>query len=213
MYGTLPVRLKKLFAKSFDAGNAAGYNVVGKAGCLMKRKIYVVISQPTTCLAKCLCFLSRQKYNHVSLALTPTLDEMYSFGRRTLRNPFNGGFIQESINGGIFKQLPKTQAIVLALDVSETAYHDIQDLINSMLQEKHKFNYNYWGLFLAWFRKNYETEYRMYCSQFVRKCLTPHNIGDVKALPKSIRPMDFLKLKNKRIIYTGLLKDFAVRNA
>ena len=178
----------------------------------MERKIYVVISQPTTCVAKCLCLLSRQKYNHVSISLTPTLDEMYSFGRRTLRNPFNGGFIKESINGGLFKKLTKTKAIILALDADAAAYNSVQDLIDRMLQEKQKFNYNYRGLFLAWFRKNYETEYKMYCSQFVRKCLTTYNIGDVQALPQSIRPMDFLNLKGKRIIFTGLLKDFAIRN-
>ena len=175
----------------------------------MDRKIYVVISQPTTLIARFLHIFSRQKYNHVSISLTPTLDEMYSFGRRTLHNPFNGGFVKESIHDGVFKKSVKTQAIVLELDVNKEAYDSVKLLINNMLKEKHKFNYNYLGVFLAWFKKNYETEYKMYCSQFVRKCLLEYNIGDVKALPKHTRPMDFLYLKDKRIIFAGLLKDFS----
>lgn len=174
----------------------------------MEKKIYIVLSQPSSMIAKMLHLFSRQEYNHVSISLTPTLDEMYSFGRRTPRNPFNGGFVKEGKNVGVFKRFHKTRALVMELEVSEEAYNSVKLLIDSMLKEKNKFNYNYLGIFLAWFKKNYETEYRMYCSQFVRKCLNEYNIGNVKALPKQIRPMDFLKLKDKRIIYKGLLKDF-----
>lgn len=177
----------------------------------MGKKIYVVITQPPTLIAKVLHLCSRQAYNHVSIALTPTLDEMYSFGRRTLRNPFNGGFIKEDIHGGVFRKAFKTRAIVLELDASDEAYASVQRLIADMLKEKHKFNYNYRGVFLAWFKKNYETAYKMYCSQFVRRCLATSNIGDVQSLPRQTRPMDFLRLKGKRIIFAGLLKDFAWR--
>ena len=36
------------------------------------------------------------------------------------------------------------------------------------------------------------------------------NVDNIKELPKTIKPIDFLKLKNKKIIYEGFLRNYFI---
>ena len=62
----------------------------------------------------------------------------------------------------------------------------------------------------AIFKTNYAPRRRFYCSQFVRACLASFGISNSKELPKIIKPIDFLKLKNKRVVYRGILQNYNV---
>ena len=81
-----------------------------------------------------------------------------------------------------------------------------------MYAERKKYKYNYWGLFLSKWRVRVRSGKgnRFYCSEFVKACLECFNIANAKELPKIIKPIDFLKLNNKNIIYTGLLQNYAI---
>lgn len=172
------------------------------------KKIFIVLSQTGAFTSKALRLFTFDKYNHVSISLTPTLEKMYSFGRLKPNNPFKGGFVEEGKNIGTFKKYKNTAAIVLQLAVKENDFYGIQLIINNMLKNKSQFRYNFLGLFLAFFRKNYKPKHKFYCSQFVRYCLEQFNISNITELPQAIKPMDFLKLNNTQIVYKGKLKDF-----
>jgi len=172
------------------------------------KHIYIVLSQTGTVFSRALKFFTRAKYNHASISLTPTLETMYSFGRLNPNNPFKGGFVEEGKDKGTFKRFINTQAMVIELDVSEDKYNAIKYFIEYFNNHKQSFHYNYLGILLAMFRKNHESGKRYYCSQFVRACLALFDIENAVELPKIIKPIDFLKLNNKHIIYEGLLRNY-----
>ncbi len=173
-----------------------------------EKSLYIVLSQTGTVLSRVLKFFTRAEYNHSSIALNPSLDKMYSYGRLNPYNPFRGGFVEEGKNIGTFKRFYKTKAVVLEIKVGESEYNGIKDFIEYMVKNKCDFHYNYWGVFLAMFRKNHAPNNKFYCSQFVRTCLTNQNIQNSTELPKIIKPIDFLKLNNIHIVYKGLLSNY-----
>ncbi|MCQ5149626.1 hypothetical protein NE690_14515, partial [Coprococcus eutactus] len=67
-----------------------------------------------------------QQYSHTSLALDISLNEMYRFARRGMYNPFNGGFIRENIEKGIFGKHKETRFTVYELNVTKRQYDQIQ---------------------------------------------------------------------------------------
>lgn len=174
----------------------------------MDKKIYIVLSQTGAITSKVLRLFTHDKYNHVSISLTPTLEKMYSFGRRYSWFPFIGGFVEEGKNIGTFKRFTQTEVMVLEVIVSEDKYNAIKYFIEYFLERKKHFKYSYWGVFMAAFKRNYESRTKFYCSQFVRMCLALFGVDNAEELPKVIKPIDFLKLNSKKIVYTGLLRNY-----
>lgn len=172
------------------------------------KSIYVVLSQSGAITSKVLKFFTGDEYNHVSISLTSTLDKMYSFGRINPNNPFRGGFVEEGKNFGTFKKYNKTRAMVLELNVTDEQYDSIGYFINYFVQHKREFKYNYFGILCALFKMNYRKRHRFYCSQFVKACLAVFNVENATELPKVVKPIDFLQLKNKNIIYKGYLRNY-----
>ncbi len=173
------------------------------------KKIYIILSQTGAITSKALKIFTFAKYNHVSISLTPTLEKMYSFGRLKPNNPFIGGFVEEGKDIGTFKKYQNTSALVLELEVDEKDYLGIKNLIDEMMKNKEKLHYNFWGVFWAFFRLNYAPKNKFYCSQFVKFCLEKFKISNVAELPRAAKPMDFLKLKNSKIIYNGKLNQYS----
>lgn len=174
----------------------------------MEKKIYVVLSQTGTVFSKVLKFFTRADFNHASISLSSSLDKMYSFGRLNPYNPFIGGFVEEGINKGTFKRFVNTKAMVLEFKVDRTKYNAIKYFIEYFVKHKTEFHYNYLGIVFACFKKHHTSSKRFYCSEFVKECLRVFDIENAKELPNIIKPIDFLKLNNKSIIYTGFLKNY-----
>jgi len=172
------------------------------------KNIYVVLSQTGSFPSRVLRFFTHDEYNHVSISLTPTLDKMYSFGRLNASKPFPGGFVEEGKNKGTFQRFSDVKAMVIELAVTDEKYNCIKYFIEYFLEHKQEFKYNYLGILFALFKKNHESGKRYYCSQFVRACLALFDIENAVELPKMIKPIDFLKLNNKNIIFEGLLKNY-----
>lgn len=176
----------------------------------MSKELYVVLSQTGTMFSRLLKFFTRAEYNHVSLSLNSTLDKMYSFGRLNPYNPFIGGFVEEGKNKGTFKRFNQTRALVLNFEVSAEKYNSIKYFIEYFIKHKTEFHYNYLGILFACFKRCYKTSRRFYCSEFVKTCLEIFSIENSKELPNIVKPIDFLKLNNKHIVFKGLLKNYHV---
>ena len=172
------------------------------------KRIYVVLSQTGTMFSRALKFFTHAEYNHASISLTPTLETMYSFGRLNPHNPFVGGFVEEGKDVGTFKRFNRTTAMVLEVKVSEEKYNAIKYFIEYFKTKKCEFKYNYLGILFACFKFNWEPGKRYYCSQFVRTILACFNIENAVELPQIIKPIDFLKLNNFKIVYMGLLNKY-----
>ena len=67
-----------------------------------KKYVYILLTRTETVPSKVIHFFKRMPYVHVSIALDEELDELYSFARKKINNPFRCGFIDEDITTGIF---------------------------------------------------------------------------------------------------------------
>lgn len=170
------------------------------------KKIYIILSYSGTLPSKLIKIFTRYKYSHVSIALKSNINIMYSFGRKKVNNPFNGGFIIETKDGSFYKKFYKTKCIIMEIDVSYQQYHKLFNLIKQYKKDISIYRYDIVGLVLRIFnikitRKNYSI-----CTEFVGKLLEESNI--YKFDNKIIKPIDFLNIPNNKIIYQGNLLNY-----
>ena len=173
-----------------------------------KRQLYIVLSRTGTNVSKIIRFVTKAKYNHVSLSLDPELKQMYSFGRHFPRNPIWAGFVQESKDSGFFKRFKDTEVQVLAIDIDEQTYQDMKCAFNYMYDHKFSYHYNYIGLVLAAFHIQFKPAHTYYCSEFAKEILIQHNIKGAEDLDIVPQPIHFADIPNTVEVYTGKLACF-----
>ena len=83
---------------------------------MTEKKIYILLTDTGTLFTKFIKLYTKKPYNHASISFDSELSEVYSFGRKTARNPFIGGFVKEDVNKGLFKE---ANCAVYALTVNE----------------------------------------------------------------------------------------------
>ena len=100
-----------------------------------EKSIYIVLSQSGSVPSKLLKFFTHDEYNHVSISLTPTLEQMYSFARLKPNNPFRGGFVEEGKDTGTFKKFKKTIVNVMEIKIrKETKPIFINQKMDSLVE-------------------------------------------------------------------------------
>lgn len=176
------------------------------------KKIYIVMTQTGTVLSRIIKFGTGAKYNHVSIGLDKSLDVMYSFGRLRAYNPFLGGFVIESPHYETFKRFYKTTTKILELEVPESKYYALRELINYIDVNRLDYDFNYVGLWLAWFKINLKLKNRFFCSQFVRFALESAEIAGIEAVPIPPKPIDFDNFPDSKCIFEGVLQDYSKEN-
>lgn len=172
------------------------------------QEIYIVITQTGTVLSRFLKLCTRAEFNHASIAISPDLKIMYSFGRVNPYNPFFGGFVAESADFGTFRRFSETEALVLAVPVTSENKEQLSVFINTMVDNKKDYGYNYLGLYFAFINKCIKLRNRYYCSEFVREMLKRSGVEGASKLPDVIKPIDFLKLPGLREVYRGKLREY-----
>lgn len=171
------------------------------------KKIYVVLSFTGTILSTLIKFKTKSEYCHSSISLDKELKHMYSFGRLNPYNPFIGGFIQEYRNKGTFKRFKKTKVLILELEINEEKFLEVKKEINRIKRNKKEYTFNVTGLFLAGLNIKYTGEKTFYCAEFVKYILEKGDIYLDKEF-KAIKPENFKKLINSKIIYKGKLINY-----
>lgn len=174
------------------------------------KKIYVMLSQTGTYFSRLIKFYTGYNYNHTSIALDKDLKELYSFGRRTSYFPFFPGFVKEEIDGGIFKMYDKTTCRVYELTVTEEEYNEVKKIIDGFNSEYDKYKYSFLGILAIMLHIPHERRYRFVCSQFVAHVLKEGKIVDFDKPVSLVKPEDFDNLENGQVVYTGLLRNYAV---
>jgi len=171
--------------------------------------VYVILSQTGTAFSRALKVITGDEYNHASISLRADLARMYSFGRRHPYNPFDGGFVLETIHSGTFKRFSDTECIVLYKAISEEQHRALKEELRAMYRDKMRYGYNYMGVMMAGVKQIYKSRHeRYYCSEFVREMLIRHGIEDAARFPDIVKPLDLLNLQNSRIVYRGKLRDY-----
>ena len=175
------------------------------------KKIYIVLAHTGTILSRIIRVKTGAEYTHSSIALDENLNEMYSFGRKYSYIAFIGGFVKEGAFFGTYKRFYNTEISIFELNVTYEQYNKIQEIIEYVKLHKDEYKFNILGLFLAGFNRKRKQEKTYYCAEFVKKVLEKADV-DVSNLPEVIKPENFKNLKDSKLIYKGLLKDYNKNN-
>jgi hypothetical protein len=131
---------------------------------------------------------------------------MYSFGRKEVNKPFDGGFIIEHKLSDFYKKFNKTNIIILEMNVSNLNYIRLLNKIKKYKINKELYKYDILGLVPRLFNIRVERKYYNNCSEFVGKLLEECNIYNFHK--SVIKPKDFMKIPHKKIIYKGRLLNY-----
>ena len=172
---------------------------------MIEKKVYVLLTDTGTLFTKFIKLYTKKPYNHASISFDSELSEVYSFGRKTARNPFIGGFVKEDVNKGLFKE---ADCAIYTLTVNEVQWQRMNDYIKAIEAQKVEYRYNLLGLLGFPFNKPIKRKKAFFCSQFVATVLKECNIIDFGKSPSLVAPNDFQKVSKFEFVYEGELKAY-----
>lgn len=173
----------------------------------LTKTIYILLTNTGSLFSTAIGFYTRQRFNHVSIALNDDFKAIYSFGRKHPKNPIVGGFVNE-IETQIYEHFESTSCIVLKKTVSAEKYARILESINKFENEKYIYSYNLIGF--AGFIVNVPIKRNnaFFCSQFVGEVLKQGGVDFTSKPSELVKPSDFLQHAKFEQVYNGDLIQF-----
>lgn len=132
----------------------------------MQRYVYIVFSATPYKIGKLIRQVTKERYNHVSLALDRELENMYSFARRYYHTPFYGGFVRESRARYHLNGIP-SQVKICRIPVSEEDYTELAQRLETMYARREEFLYNHISVLTIPFRRLVHLKDAAICTEFV----------------------------------------------
>ncbi|SDZ10567.1 hypothetical protein SAMN05421736_10697 [Evansella caseinilytica] len=172
---------------------------------MAKHKIFILLTDTGTLFTRMIKLYTKKPYNHASISLDPYLLEVYSFGRKTARNPFIGGFVKENIRTGFFRQ---ARCAVYSCTVTTPQLQKIKAFIKKIEAQKHLYRYNLLGLFAVTLNKQIDRSNAFFCSQFIATVLQECELVDFSKPLSHVTPHDLITNGCFQLVYRGYLKDF-----
>ncbi len=172
------------------------------------KNVYIVLTQTQTYPARAIHFYTNEPYAHASIAFDEDLEEMYSFARRGIWNPFNAGFIEEDINDGIFGKYRSTTCSIYRLRITEKQYIRLREEIEIFKQNRDDYSYNFLGLIAAALNIPVKAKQRYFCSQFVAYVLEQSGIKIFNKNYALVKPRDIRLNPRLKAIYRGKLAEY-----
>ena len=166
------------------------------------KKIYILLTDTGTVLTRCISLFTRKKYNHSSLCMDSELVNVYSFGRKDVGNPFDGGFVKEDLTQAFFLN---AQCQVYRLLVTEEQYFLIKQMLADFEMDCEKYRYNFLGLITLALHQNWERENAFFCSQFLAHVLEECDLAAFEKPRCRVTPSDLIQTVKADLIYQGLL--------
>jgi len=176
--------------------------------------LYILLTNTGTAFSRLIQCFTNAPYNHASIALDPELNELYSFGRKTARNPLNAGFVQEDIYYGTYSYYQNTSCIVLRIKVTRQEKEAVAAAIEQFGHERERYSYNLIGLIGVLLNRDLDIPDAYFCSQFVaevlrRGGLSLWNSPEAGELPPAlVTPQHFHHHPRMEKVYEGKLTDY-----
>ena len=166
-----------------------------------EKKIYILLTQTYTTIARIIKIITKDKYSHASISLDIKCNNMYSFGRKYIYFPFYGIFLKEDLRKGLFIRNKNALVVIYEIKVTKKQYNKIKEI------ELNNKGYNIIGLLLAHFRvKLHRRKY--YCSEFVYEVLSNKEIEIYNKENTLFKP-EKLITNNKFVkIFEGKIRDY-----
>src|SRR3954454_23332475 len=130
---------------------------------IREKQIYILLTDTGTTLTRLIKSYTKKTYNHASISFDAELIEVYSFGRKTAKNPFIGGFVKEDMHSLLFKQ---AHCAIYSLTITNDEYQRMSQYIQEIAAKKEHYRYNFIGLFGVLFKTPIKRKNAFFCSQF-----------------------------------------------
>ncbi len=170
------------------------------------RSVYIVLSQTGTMVSRIIRQYTRDPYNHASIAFDPSLEVMYSFGRKHRYNVLINGFIEENFNRGLFAVFPNASCCILEISVTEEQFKTMLESVDFFLRRKEVYRYNMVGLLGYMLGIRFAPRDRFFCSQFVSYILRKATLWN--GVPELTKPMDFLRIPHRVVVFEGDIREY-----
>jgi len=170
------------------------------------KSVYIILSQTGTLFSKAIRFYTKDPYNHASISFDQDLSVMYSFGRRKRFNMLDAGFIEENFSRGLFPFFPKARCCILEIPVTDEEYEIMRGTVEQFLQKPGDYRYNLLGVLAYMAGVGLTRENYYFCSEFVSYILNMTEFWSFN--PKQTRPIDFLRIPRKKLVFEGGVKEF-----
>jgi len=171
------------------------------------KNVYIMFSFTGTYFSRFLCFMSGEKYIHVSIAFDEKLKEVYSFGRKNPKLMFPCGFVMEDMNL-ITRFLRNAVFKIYELPITKENYKNLRKELKKYQDKKNEYYYNIKGLVHIQFNKVYHRNNHFVCSQFIAKLLHDSKIHKFDKDYSIVRPKDIEKIPNLKLIYEGKILNY-----
>ena len=170
-----------------------------------EKKIYIVLTQTYTTIARIIKSITKDNYSHASISLDIKCNNMYSFGRKYIYFPFYGIFLKEDLRKGLFIRNKNALVAIYEIKVTKKQYNKIKDKIKEI--ELNNKGYNIIGLLLAHFRiKLHRRKY--YCSEFVYEVLSNKEIEIYNKENTLFKPEELITNNRFVKIFEGKIRDY-----
>ena len=162
---------------------------------MVKRKLFVLLTQFPGFDSKALRWWTRFPYSHVSLGLDEDMNTVYSFVVK--------GFIVEDISRYNKPGRPPFPCELYALEVSESTYQAVKQNLLTFIRKRSKLAYTRLGLILTLINIPWRLKNQYICSQFVAQTLQRCTAVRLKKDSTLYLPEDFPRLKELKMIFKG----------
>lgn len=169
-----------------------------------RKKLYLLLTDTGTIFTRMIKLYTKKPYNHASLVFDDNFNEVYSFGRKRPRNPFIGGFVNEDVREGLFKN---ARCAIYSFEASNQQIERMKTFIKLIEVEKHLYRYNLLGLITFIINKPYQRKRAYFCSEFVAHVLNEGSINEFHKPISLVSPTDLQNMKNLQLEFEGQLAD------
>lgn len=173
----------------------------------MSTYLFIILSQTGTRVAQMIKKVTRKPYNHASIAVDLTLEEMYSFCRTYRYLLLPATFNQEIVGKGTLGQFLTIPCEIYAIPVSQDVKDDFLQYLNHFKACRKQYSYNVLGLWTTFFHIRWTRRNKLHCSEFVARMLDRCGI-QLEKQPSLYTPDDLRYLPGAFLVYRGELNRF-----
>lgn len=173
----------------------------------MQEYLFVILSQTGTNVARIIKMFTKKPYNHASVAVDLTLEEVYSFCRTYRRFPLPATFNQEIIGKGTLGRFLMIPCEIYAIPVSSDSKQEFLQYLEHFKRNRSQYSYNILGLCTTFLHIRWTRQNKMHCSEFVARLLQHTGVKLEKA-PSLYTPDDLRYIPNAMLVYRGELNCF-----
>ena len=177
------------------------------------KQLYILLISSRSIPDTVIRSITGYKYGHSALSLTRDCKILYSFGRRTVHNIFNGGFTIERQDGLFYTFFNETVCTIYELDVTDEQYMKLHAVLDQMAYRMNTYNYDFLGIVLRYFHLPVSFKKKYVCSSFIARLLTITGIHEFDKPDYYVKPADLRLIPRLREIYTGKYCDYSPETA